>query len=101
MGARFSLEGGMIPRTVKRMFDERSEARIEAELQTAVLSFRGQDHVVHLVNVSSAGAMVIFPGMPHIGEAVSLQILGRDAIAGQVMWVREGRVGLNFAAPLE
>jgi len=101
MGAKFSLDGAMIPRTVKRMFDERGEERIEADCQTAVLHHRGRDHVVRLVNVSASGAMVIFPAMPHIGEEVTLQLLGRDAIAGHVMWVRDGRIGVNFAASLE
>ena len=101
MGARFSLDGGMIPRTVKRVFDERAEERVSAESPTAVLVHRGHKHVVRLVNVSTSGAMVIFPGMPHIGERITLQLLGRDPIDGQVMWVREGRIGVNFAAPLE
>lgn len=101
MGARFSLDGGMIPRTVKRMFDERGEERVAADLQTAVFAHRGREHVVQLVNISASGAMVIFSGMPHIGEEVALQLLGRDAITGHVMWVRDGRIGVNFAAALE
>jgi len=101
MGARFSLDGGMIPRTVKRMFDERGEERIEANSQTAVLLHRGQKHVVRIVNLSSSGAMVIFSAMPHIGEEVALQLLGRDAIQGHVMWVRDGKIGMNFTAALE
>ena len=101
MGAKFSLDGGMIPRTVKRMFDERCEDRIEADSQTAVLEHRGRRHVVHIVNLSSSGAMVIYPVMPHIGEEVSLQLLGRDAIQGHVKWVRDGRIGVHFADALE
>ena len=101
MGARFSLDGGMIPRTVKRMFDERFEERFEAESHTAVLGHRGRKHVVRMVNVSGSGAMVIFPGMPHIGEEVTLQLLGRDAINGHVKWVRDGRIGVQFAVSLE
>jgi hypothetical protein len=101
VGAKFSLDGGMIPRTVKRMFDERLEERLAADSDTAVLDHRGRKHVVRLVNISPHGAMVIFPLMPHIGESVALQLLGRPPIAGQVMWVRDGRIGVNFAAPLE
>jgi hypothetical protein len=101
VGAKFSLDGGMIPRTVKRMFDERCEDRVESESQTAVLQHRGRRHVVRIVNISTSGAMVIFPVMPHIGEEVSLQLLGRDAVKGHVMWVRDGRIGVNFAAALE
>ena len=101
MSAKFSLDGGMIPRTVKRMFDERIEERVAAESQTAVMTHRGRKHVVRLVNVSSSGAMVIFPIMPHIGEQITLQLLDRKPVEGQVMWVRDGRIGVNFAAPLE
>ena len=101
MGPRFSLDGGMIPRTVKRMFDERTEERVGADAQSAVLTHRGQEHVVRLVNLSSSGAMVIFSATPHIGEEVLLQLLGHDAIPGHVMWVRDGRIGVNFANALE
>jgi hypothetical protein len=101
MSSRFQLHGSMIPRTVKRMFDERSEERIDAESQTAVLSVRGRNHIVGLVNLSSSGAMVRFAGDAHIGESVSLQLLDRGTIAGQVRWLRDGRMGVYFAQPLE
>ena len=101
MTAKFSLDGGMIPRSVKRMFDERAEERFEAGSGTAVLSLGGRNHVVQLCNLSSSGAMILFAGVPRIGETVSLQLLDRGAVAGQVRWVRDGRVGINFTAPLE
>ena len=31
MAARFSLDGGMIPRSVTRLFDQRSEPRVEPD----------------------------------------------------------------------
>ena len=95
------LDGSMIPRNVRRMFDERLEARRETESQTAVLEMRGRRHVVRLVNISQSGAMVNFSHMPHIGEEVVLHLLGRGRISGHVRWVRDGRIGVNFAAPLE
>lgn len=101
MSSRFQLHGSMIPRTVKRMFDERSEARIETESQTAILSIRGRNHIVGLVNLSRSGAMLRFTGDAHIGESVSLQLLDRGTIAGQVRWLRDGRMGVYFARPLE
>ena len=101
MSSRFQLQGSMIPRSVKRMFDERSEERLDADSQTAVLSFRGRNHIVGLVNLSSSGAMVRFTGDAHIGESVSLQLLDRGTIAGQVRWLRDGRMGVYFARPLE
>jgi len=101
MSSRFQLHGSMIPRTVKRVFDERSEERLDAGSSAAVLSLRGRNHVVTLVNLSRSGAMFRFGGEAHIGESVSLQLLDRGTIAGQVRWLRDGRMGVSFATPLE
>jgi hypothetical protein len=91
----------MIPRSEKRTIDERSEVRRPSVSSTGVLEFRGRRHVVRLVNVSSAGAMVIFPHTPNIGEKLQLQLLDQGLVTAQVRWVKDGRVGLSFAAPLE
>ena len=103
MPGKFGLDGSMIPRSVRRLFDQRDEPRVEAEgeLQTGVLVHRGRNHVVRVGNISASGAMVVYSDVPHIGEAVTLQLLDHGAVAGHVRWVREGRVGINFAAPLE
>ena len=71
------------------------EERI-AESQTAVLQHRGRKHVVRLVNLSSSGAMVIFPLMPHIGEQIMLQLLGRDPIEGHVKWLDDLEKAVEF-----
>ena len=94
MPSKFSLDGGMIPRSVKRMFDERAEERFEANAQTATMEFRGRKHVVRLVNTSPSGAMVIFSLVPHIGEQVSLQLLEQGRLSARVRWVRDGRIGI-------
>lgn len=100
MPGKFGLDGGMIPRSVKRMFDERREPRFEGELQTAALLYRGRSHVVRVGNISTSGAMVLFADVPAIGESVTLQLLDHGAVAGQVRWVRDGHVGINFVDPL-
>ena len=102
MASSFILDGGMIPRSEKRKIDERAEARhAAAGSNTAVLEFRGRKHVVRLVNLSKTGAMVLFPHMPNIGERLPLQLLDHGFISAQVRWVKDGRIGLSFAAPLE
>lgn len=101
MASGYFLDGGMIPRSEKRTIDERSEVRRPSVSSTGVLEFRGRRHVVRLVNVSSAGAMVIFPHTPNIGEKLQLQLLDQGLVTAQVRWVKDGRVGLSFAAPLE
>jgi hypothetical protein len=99
--AKFSLDGGMIPRSVRRMLDERAEEREEANSETAVMEFRGRSHVVRLVNTSPSGAMVIFSLVPHIGEQVSLQLLDRGQVFAMVRWVRDGRIGISLDGTLE
>lgn len=101
MPGKFGLDGGMIPRSVKRMFDERGEPRFEGELQTAALGCRDGNHVVRVGNISSSGAMVVFAEPLRIGEEVTLQLLDHGAVAGQVRWVRDGHVGIHFVDPLD
>jgi hypothetical protein len=91
----------MIPHTDKRTIDDRSEDRHPPLSSTAVLEFRGSKHVVRLINLSPSGAMVLFSHMPNIGERLALQLLERGTVSTQVRWVRDGRIGLSFAAPLE
>jgi hypothetical protein len=101
LASNFGLDGGMIPRTERRSIDERGELRHAAVSNTAVLEFRGRKHVVRLINVSRSGAMVVFPHVPNIGERLPLQVLGQGFVSAQVRWVKEGRIGLSFAVPLE
>jgi hypothetical protein len=91
----------MIPRAVRRSVDERLEERLPATSCTAVLGFRGRNHVVRLINLSDSGAMVIFPYVPHIGEKLRLQLLDRGQVTAQVRWARDGRVGVSFAGTAE
>lgn len=97
MATGFFLSGSMIARAQKRLFDERDEPRHPSASNTAVLEFRGRKHVVRLVNISTSGAMILFPHAPNIGERLPLQILDRGRVTAQVRWVRDGRIGLSFA----
>lgn len=101
MTIHFKLDGSIVPRTATRQIDERGEPRADAGSQTAVLEFRGRRHVVRLLNVSPSGAMVMFSLIPHIGETISMQLIGRGQIGGQVCWVRDGKIGVTFAGPKE
>lgn len=96
MATRFSLDGSIIPRRVKRLFDQRSEPRIECEADSGVLSFRGSEHVVKLLNFSSSGAMVLFDRIPNIGETLTFRSSDGPLRKAQVRWVRDGKIGLTF-----
>lgn len=100
MSAGLRLEGSMIARSVKRMFDERGEPRDAAGV-SGILEWRGKAMIVGLVNVSPSGAIVICDEVPHIGETVTLQLADHAPVASAVRWVRDGRIGIHFIAPLK
>ena len=100
MSAGLRLDGSMIPRSVKRMFDERREPR-DLSAKSALFEWRGTSLSVGLANISSSGAMVICSEIPHIGEAIALQLADRAPLPGVVRWVRDGRIGIHFIAPLK
>jgi hypothetical protein len=99
VASSFFLDGAMVGRSAKRTINERSELRYASVSGTAVLEFRGRRHVVRLVNISPSGAMVNFPHVPNIGERLALQLLDHGLVSAQVRWVKDGRIGLSFAAP--
>ena len=90
----------MIPRSVKRMFDQRGEPREKAGA-SAVLEWRGTPLRVGLANISASGAMVICNEIPHIGEAMALHLPDLAPLSVVVRWVRDGRIGIHFTAPLK
>lgn len=99
MGSRFSLHGDMIPRSVRRLLDQRLEERLTPSQEHAVLDYRLRQHSVSVVNVSAGGAMVAFDEVPNIGEPVTLHLSGYAPAKAFVRWVKAGRVGLNFRQP--
>jgi hypothetical protein len=95
------LDGSMVARAVTRNWDQRDEPRCDFGSQSAVLELRGRKHEVRLVNLSRSGAMLIFSLIPNIGETISIRLAGRAPISGSVCWVRGGKIGISFAAPVE
>ncbi len=90
------LGGSMIPRTQPRLIDQRCEERQSDVVERAIVTFRGQEHLVPVVNISSRGTMIECDICPRIGEAIVIQFEHCTRIHGFVRWVRDGRVGLNF-----
>ena len=91
----------MVPRTIRRHVDQRSEPREDASLEVATVEVGGREYCVRLVNLSRSGAMVILSLIPNIGEPISLTLNGRGRIGGAVCWVRDGKVGITFSEPKE
>lgn len=100
MATKFSLTGDMIPRSVRRVFEQRGEERIAPTAGHAILEYRGTKRAVDLFNLSPSGAMIGFAETPNIGERVRLEIMDHQPVCGYVRWIRGGRIGLNFDKPL-
>jgi hypothetical protein len=90
------LAGDIIPRTQTRLADQRCEERRTDVVDRAVISFRGQDYIVPVVNVSTRGTMIQCDVTPRIGEAIVVQFEHCTKIHAFVRWVRDGHLGLNF-----
>ena len=90
------LAGKIIPRTQPRLIDQRCEDRHDDVVERAIITFRGQEYLVPVVNISSRGTMIECDILPRIGEAIVIQFDHCSRIHGFVRWVRDGRLGLNF-----
>ena len=97
MGEELRLDGSIVPRRVRRMFDQRAEARVSVPA-SAELEWRGAAREINLINISASGAMIECDDIPHIGERVTLTLAGEAPAQALVRWVRDGRIGLHFAA---
>ena len=100
MTAGLSLKGNMIPRTVKRTFDGRGEPREDANA-AAMMEWRGESLAVEVANISASGAMLVCDQIPHIGEEIALHLPELAPLPAVVCWVRDGRIGIHFTAPLK
>ena len=98
--AATGLAGSIIPRSVRRVVDQRFEARHSGLVDDAVLGARGREQLVRVVNVSREGAMVAPALGLRIGEPVTLRLAGDIRVAGSIRWIRDGRMGINFDVPL-
>jgi hypothetical protein len=91
-----SLEGEIIPRRVSRTADTRREDRVAGAIETAVLSFRGSDYEVRVVNTSARGLQVESELNAHIAEELTIRVENGPSRPCYVRWIRGGRIGLGF-----
>lgn len=91
-----SLAGEIVPRRVSRTADTRREDRVTGIVDTASLSFRGEDHSVRVVNTSSRGLQVESELKAHIAEELTIRLDNGPPVPCYVRWIRGGRIGLGF-----
>jgi hypothetical protein len=95
-GGALGLSAVRIPRTTQRMVDQRSEERHEGLVESAIVRFRGEQHQVEVINISSRGAMIECALLPRIGENLIIMFDRCTPVHAFVRWIRDGRLGLSF-----
>ncbi|HEX8192249.1 MAG TPA: PilZ domain-containing protein [Allosphingosinicella sp.] len=80
--------------------EQRSEPRYEGVVERGTLYFRGEEHAVPVVNLSSRGTMIESAVTPRLGESVVIRFEGCSPMHAFVRWVRDGRIGLNFGGEI-
>ena len=95
--AEDDLSSVEVPRTESRSSNHREDDRHRLEHETARARFDGEEHDVELINLSGGGAMIRADFEPRLWERVDLILAEDSEIECAVRWIREDRVGLEFA----
>lgn len=80
-----------------RHADTRFEDRFVLAQESAVLVRNGIAHEVRLINVCGGGAMIAAPFAGTLWERLELRLGEHGAIGCSVIWIKHGRLGLEFA----
>jgi hypothetical protein len=86
-----------VPRGEARSQDHRDDDRHRLDQETATARFDGEQHPVDLINLSGGGAMIRADFKPRLWERVDLIFAEGAEIECAVRWLRDNRVGLEFA----
>lgn len=91
------LEGVKMPRAEKRRADERGEDRHRLSDERVQLRHKGKTYDLELINLSHGGAMVTRAFEAKLWDKVALVLGDQAELECAVRWVREDRIGLEFA----
>lgn len=76
--------------------EQRCEERYTDLVERAVITFRGEDFSVSVINISSRGTQIESDIQPRLGESLIIQFEHCCRIHGFVRWVRDGHLGIRF-----
>lgn len=86
-----------VPRSEVRSANHRDDDRHRLEQEVARARFEGEEHEVDLINLSGGGAMIRADFEPRLWERVDLILAEGSEIECAVRWIRQDRIGLEFA----
>jgi hypothetical protein len=86
-----------VPREETRRGNTRGGDRHRLSTEQARVTHGGRTHDVELINLSGGGAMVAGDFEPMLWDRVDLHLADEGVIECAVRWLKDGRVGLEFA----
>lgn len=92
-----TLNSVRVSREASRQSNNRAEDRHRLTGERARITYNGSELEVELVNLSGGGAMVAGAFEPLLWERVHLNLGSNGMIECAVRWIRDQRVGLEFA----
>jgi PilZ domain len=92
-----ALNSIAVARDTRHRSNNRTEDRHRLSSERARIRHKRADHEVELINLSGGGAMVTGPFKPMLWDRVELHLGEHGTIECAVRWLRDGRIGLEFA----
>jgi hypothetical protein len=92
-----TLDSIRVTREESRRANTRGGDRHRLPDERVRVTHAGQDHDVQLINLSGGGAMVAGDFAPLLWDRVELHLGEHGTIECAVRWIKNGRVGLEFA----
>jgi hypothetical protein len=87
----------LVPREDRQRTNSRYEDRHRLLNEQVRLTYKGKRSAVELINLSGGGAMVSGAFRPKLWDRVELHLGENGTIECAVCWIREDRIGLEFA----
>ena len=91
------LDSIKVPRESRQRSNSRGEDRHRLTGEGARVTYNGRDYEVELINLSGGGAMIAGKLRPMLWEHLNLHLGDHGDIECAVRWIREKRIGLEFA----
>ena len=91
------LDGIAVARDVGRTTNHRDDDRHRLDDERAWIHFRSESVNVELINLSGGGAMIATDIKPRMWERLDLVLGEHGALECAVRWLRDDRIGLEFA----
>lgn len=86
-----------VKREEARRADSREGDRHRLTAQTVTVIYKRKKHPAELINLSGGGAMIAAPFEPRLWQRIDVDFGETGRLEAAVRWVKDGRIGLEFA----